>query len=138
MPTVTVEGKVTLQQAATALQDKLGSRYEITTHGSGAQQALKVKQSAASTATVHLDQDGYATTFHVHGGGLVISRMVNEFGIAKKVAASNRGSLRRPSRQLTVAEPTTVAPSTSIVRDGPVQPEPARGDRFAAASIMCT
>ena len=86
MPTVTVEGSVTLQQAATALQDKLGSRYEVTTHGSGAQQALKVKQSAASTATVHLDQDGNATTFHVHGGGLVISRMVNEFGIAKKVA----------------------------------------------------
>ena len=85
MPTVTVEGSVTLQQAATALQDKLGSRYEITTHGSGTQQALKVKQSAASTATVHLDQDGNATTFHIHGGGLVISRMVNEFGIAKKV-----------------------------------------------------
>jgi hypothetical protein len=87
MPTVTVEGSVTLQQAATALQDKLGSRYEITTHGSGTQQALKVKQSAAATATVHLDQDGNATTFHVHGG-LVISRMVNEFGIAKKVAVT--------------------------------------------------
>jgi hypothetical protein len=27
------------------------------------------------------------TTFRVHGSGLVISRMVNEFGIAKKVAA---------------------------------------------------
>ena len=35
-----------------------------------------------------MDQDGNATTFHVHGGGLVISRMVNEFGIAKKVAAT--------------------------------------------------
>ena len=88
MPTVTVEQPVTLQQAAAALKDKLGSRYEVTAHGSGAQEALKVKQSAASTATVHLDQDGNATTFHVHGGGLVISRMVNEFGIAKKVAAT--------------------------------------------------
>ena len=88
MPTVTVEQTVTLQQAAAALKDKLGSRYEVTTHGSGAQEALKVKQSAASTATVHLDRDGNATTFHVHGGGLVISRMVNEFGIAKKVAAT--------------------------------------------------
>ena len=37
---------------------------------------------------MHLDQDGNATTFHVHGGGLVISRMVNEFGIAKKVTAT--------------------------------------------------
>ncbi|MFY9929412.1 MAG: hypothetical protein WAK82_15520 [Streptosporangiaceae bacterium] len=88
MPTVTVEGSVTLQQAATALQGKLGSLYEITTHGSGIQQALKVEQPAASTATVHLDQDGNATTFHVHGGGLIISRIVNEFGIAKKVAAT--------------------------------------------------
>jgi hypothetical protein len=88
MPTVTVEASVTLQQAATALQDKLGSRYEVSTHGSGAQQALKIRQSAASTATVHLDQEANATTFHVHGGGLVISRMVNEFGIAKKVAAA--------------------------------------------------
>src|SRR6516225_8730262 len=88
MPTVTVEGNVTLQQAATALRDRLGSRYEVTTRGSGAGQALKVKQSAAATATVHLDQDGNTTTFHVHGGGLVISRMINEFGIAKRVAAA--------------------------------------------------
>jgi hypothetical protein len=88
MPTVRVEQPVTLQQAAAALKDKLGSRYEVTKHGSGAQEALKVKQSAASTATVHVDLDGNATMFHVHGGGLVISRMVNEFGIAKKVAAT--------------------------------------------------
>jgi hypothetical protein len=88
MPTVTVEESVTLQQAATALKGRLGSRYEVTTHGSGTREALKVKQSAASTATVHLEQDGNATTFHVHRGGLVISRMVNEFGIAKKVAAA--------------------------------------------------
>jgi hypothetical protein len=86
MPTVTVPEPVTLQQAATALQDKLGNGYEITTHGSGAQEALKVKQSVASTATVHLTRDGDATVFHVHGGGLVISRMINEFGIAKKAA----------------------------------------------------
>ena len=92
MPTVTVKGAVTLQEAAKALQDRLGSGYEVTTHGSGAQEALKVKQSAASTATVHLDPDGNATVFHVHGGGLVISRMVNEFGVAKKVAAAIEGA----------------------------------------------
>jgi hypothetical protein len=97
MPTVTVEGNVTLQQAATALRDRLGSRYEVTTRGSGAGQALKVKQSAASTATVQLDQDGNATTFHVHGGCLVISRMVNEFGIAKKVASTIQEAFARPA-----------------------------------------
>jgi hypothetical protein len=88
MPSVTIEGPVTVQETAKALQEKLGSRYEVTTHGSGSQEGLKVKQSAAATATVHLTRDGDATTFHVHGGGLVISRMVNEFGIAKKVAAA--------------------------------------------------
>ena len=46
--------------------------------------------------TVHLDRDGNATTFHVHGGGLVISRMVNEFGIAKKVAATIEESFGTP------------------------------------------
>jgi hypothetical protein len=47
MPTVTVSESVTLQQAATALQDKLGDGYENTTHGSGAHEAL----SPASTAS---------------------------------------------------------------------------------------
>jgi hypothetical protein len=89
MPTVTVERSVTLQETATALQDKLGDRYQVTTtHASGTPQGLKVKQSAASTATVRLDQNGNATTFRVHGGGLIISRIVNELGIAKKVAAA--------------------------------------------------
>jgi hypothetical protein len=88
MCTVTVDGPVAVQEVATALQEKLGKRYEVTTRGSGNQEALKVKQSAAVTATVHLDQDGSSTTFHVHCGGLVISRKVNEFGIAKRVATA--------------------------------------------------
>jgi hypothetical protein len=86
MPTVTIDRAVTIHDTAEALRNTLGDRYEITTHGHGGQEALKVKQSAAVLATVHLDQDSATTTFHVHGGGLVISRMVNEFGIAKKVA----------------------------------------------------
>jgi hypothetical protein len=86
MPTVVIDRSVTIQDTAQALQQKLGARYEITTHGQGPQEALKVKQSAAALATVHLDQGDNSTTFHVHGGGLVISRMINEFGIAKKVA----------------------------------------------------
>jgi hypothetical protein len=97
MPTVTVKGSITAQQAATALQDKLGQRYEVTTHGSGAQESLKVKQSAVATATVRLDQAGDATTFHVHGGGVIISRMVNELGIAKKVATAIEEALGTPS-----------------------------------------
>jgi hypothetical protein len=41
---------------------------------------------------VHLDLDGSTTTFHVHGGGLVISRMINEF--AKWVAAAIEEAFR--------------------------------------------
>jgi hypothetical protein len=93
MPTVTVDKAVTIEETAEALREKLGSRYEVTTHGTGAKEALKVKQSAAALATVHLNQDGTTTTFHVHGGGLVISRMINEFGIAKRVAAAIKDSL---------------------------------------------
>lgn len=86
MPTLTVNGSVTLQEAVDALHGKLGDHYEVTTtRRHGAQEALKVTQSAASIATVRLDQDEHATTFHIHGGGLLISRMVNELGIAKKV-----------------------------------------------------
>jgi hypothetical protein len=88
MPTVTVKESVSAQETAEALQNKLGKHYEVTTHGEGAQQTVKVKQSAASIATVHLDKGGNATTFHVHGGGLIISRLVNELGIAKKVATA--------------------------------------------------
>jgi hypothetical protein len=92
MPTVTVDKPVTLQATAEAIREKLGSRYEVTTHGSGAKEALRVKRSAATLATVRLDQEGTSTTFHVHGGGLVISRLINEFGIAKKVAAAIKDS----------------------------------------------
>jgi len=88
MPSVTIAGPVDPQQAAQALQDRLGSRYQVTTHGSGSQQALTVKQSAVTSATVRLDRDGNSTTFHMHGGGLIVSRIVNELGIAKKVAAA--------------------------------------------------
>jgi hypothetical protein len=96
MPTVTIEEPVTLQEAATALQEKLGDRYEVTTQGSGPDEALKVKQSAAATATVHLNRDGNTTTFRVHGGGIIITRMVNEFGVAKKVAATIKEAFGAP------------------------------------------
>ena len=88
MPTVTVKGFVSPHDAAEALRGQLGSQYEIATHGNGDQEMLTVRQSATATATVRLGQDGSATTFHIHGGGLIVSRLVNELGIAKKVATA--------------------------------------------------
>jgi hypothetical protein len=94
MPTVTIEKPVSLQETAEALQDSLGSDYNVTTPGGG---EVRVKHSVASTATVHLSREDNSTTFHVHGGGLVISRMVNERGIAKKVAETIKEALEGPS-----------------------------------------
>jgi hypothetical protein len=90
MPTVTTQEPVTLQDTAKALQDRLGSHYEVTTDDGD---DIKVKQSAVATATVHMSHDGKSTTFHVHGGGLVISRLINEMVIAKKVAATIKETL---------------------------------------------
>ena len=117
MPTVTIEGPVTLQETAMALQRKLGNRYEVTTQGSGSDGALKVKQSAAATATVHLSRDGTATKFQVHGGGLVISRLVNEFGIAKKVAATIQEAFATPP-----SADTSPDTSPDISADPPADP----------------
>jgi hypothetical protein len=90
MPTVTIDKPVSLQDTAKALEDSLGSGYNVTTPGSG---EVKVKHSVASTATVRLSRQDNSTTFHVQGGGLVISRMINEKGIAKKVAEAIKESL---------------------------------------------
>jgi hypothetical protein len=49
------------------LKAQLGSGYDV------------AEQSAASTATVCLEQVGSAMTFHVHGGGLVFSRSINGY-----------------------------------------------------------
>ena len=89
MPTVTIERFVTMQDTAEALRQKLGDRFQVTIHGQGNQEtSLKVKRSATSIAVVHLDQNIGTTTFRIAGGGLVISRLINEFGIAKKVATA--------------------------------------------------
>ena len=49
---------------------------------------------ALALAVVHLADDGDTTIFRVHGGGLIIGRVVNELGIARKVRATLRDSLR--------------------------------------------
>jgi hypothetical protein len=91
MPTVTIERFVTKQDTADALRQKLGARFQVTIQGHE-EAALKVKQSVLSIATVHLDQTSSTSTFRISGGGLVISRLINEFGIAALEEAS---SLRR-------------------------------------------
>lgn len=90
MATATIPGAITPEQAAGALREQLGSTYTVTQHG---RNSLTVKHGSLAFATVHLDQDGTATAFRVHGGGLIIGRIVNELGIARTVTAAIRESL---------------------------------------------
>jgi hypothetical protein len=92
MPSATIPKQVTQEQAVDALREQLGSGYKITPQGTD---SLTVKHGALSFATVHLgqDDDGTATTFNVHGGGLIVTRLVNEFGIARTVTEAIKESL---------------------------------------------
>ena len=90
MPSATISRAMTPQQAADALKQQLGSGYNITSHPSG---SLTIKHGSLAFATVRLARDGDATTFRVHGGGLIVGRIVNEFGIARTVTGALRESL---------------------------------------------
>jgi hypothetical protein len=85
MPTATIPRAITPQEAAEALQRRLGNGYKVTPQGSD---SLSVKHGSLSFATVRLDRNGDATTFHVHGGGLIVGRIVNELNIARTVTAA--------------------------------------------------
>jgi len=90
MPTATIPRAITPEQAADALREQLGSGYKVTPHGTG---SLTVKHGGLAFATVHLNRDVNATTFRVHGGGLIVGRIVNEFGIARTVTEALKESL---------------------------------------------
>jgi len=90
MPSATIPRTITPQQAADALKEQLGSGYKVTPHGTD---SLTVKHGGLAFATVHLNRDGNATTFRVHGGGLIVGRIVNEFGIARTVTEAIKESL---------------------------------------------
>jgi hypothetical protein len=90
MPSATVPRAISPQQAADALKEQLGSGYKVTPHGTD---SLTVKHSGLAFATVHLNRDGNATTFRVHGGGLIVGRIINEFGIARTVTEALKESL---------------------------------------------
>ena len=93
MPKVTVERDVSIQDTAVALREKLGGGYEVSSHGQGGKETLRVKESAASVAIVRLDHQENRTTFHVRGGGFLISRLINELGVAKRVARALESAL---------------------------------------------
>jgi len=93
MPSTTIQREVSSQQAADALQAQLGSGYRVTRRGND---SLSVKHGSMAFATVRMHWAGDATAFRVHGGGLIINRIVNEFGIARTVTGALTESLEPP------------------------------------------
>jgi len=92
MPSATIPKGITPQEAAEALRQQLGSGYKVTPHSGGSRDKLTVSHGGLAFASVHLVRSGNATTFHIHGGGLIVGRLVNEFGIARTVTAAIRES----------------------------------------------
>ena len=89
MPSATISRTITSDEAADAIQEKLGNGYKVARRGGG---SLSVHHGALAFATVRLGRDGDATTFHVHGSGMIINRIVNEFGIARTVTGAIKDS----------------------------------------------
>ena len=60
--------------------------------------SLTLERGTLSGAKVHIKSDAGTTQFHVHGTGIIIGRIVNEFGIARRVASAiAKSSLARSS-----------------------------------------
>jgi len=91
MPSVTMPRAITPSEGAGALQQQHDTGYQVTPHRND---SLAVKHGSLAFATVRLSRDGNVTTFRVHGGGLIIGRIVNEFAIARTVAATIKEAFR--------------------------------------------
>jgi hypothetical protein len=92
MPSVTINHTdVPLQSAAGTLRRELGDRYTVTAH-EGSHPTLKVSTSPLVYANVRMSEEADGTRFKVHGGGILVGRVINEYTIARKVAAALRQS----------------------------------------------
>jgi hypothetical protein len=91
MPTVPVKPGTTEAEVVSALQDALGSDYSVSAKESS-KEIIQVEKSALSTAHVKLERTPTETKAHVHGGGIIIGRIINELVLANKVAKAIKDS----------------------------------------------
>lgn len=91
MPHVTIPRAVATDDAARALREHLGGSYSVIEYPG--RSTLSVRHGTLATATVRLVKEGDATAFRVHGSGLIIGRIMNEFGIARTLATAIRDSV---------------------------------------------
>jgi len=88
MATICVNGEVSVEDAQRVLSERLGTRYQVIEGKGGSE--LIVKRNAIAYAPVRMSWSDGTTTFEVHGSGLVALRVVNAFGIARRVTAAVR------------------------------------------------
>lgn len=90
MPRVTINRSVTTEEAADALRDRLPS-YKVRVDPQGSSDTIRIGRGMAS-ATVRVYASDDSTELVVHGFGIIISRLINEFGLARRVADTLRDS----------------------------------------------
>ena len=92
MPSVTVQREdVTSDEAIEALRTELGDHYTLKRSG-GSGDVFTVKTSTMAYAKVHVHRQPGGTKFRVSGGGIIIGRIINEFGIARRVVVAIKQS----------------------------------------------
>jgi hypothetical protein len=96
MSSITVDRTVSLEEATNALRSELGDRYQLKPTRKGDKETIRVSH-ALETATVHLVPKGGATTFKVHGGGLIVNRIINELSLSRKVCRAIGNGVETPS-----------------------------------------
>lgn len=92
MATFTVERDVSLDEVADVLRQGLGERYRVNPRRS-AHEGIGVAHGM-QTANVRVDRSNGSTTFRIHGGGFIASRLVNELGFARRVGSAIRDGLK--------------------------------------------
>jgi len=80
---------VTPGEVATVLSRRLGSGYQVESSGD---HRITVRKSPLMYANISIADQPGASVFRVHGGGLLVLRIVNTFSTARRVADALRRS----------------------------------------------
>jgi hypothetical protein len=90
MPKVRVPRKnVTAGELVTVLSRRLGPAYQVHDNDHG---RIIVRKSPMAYATISITDTPGTSVFRVHGGGLLVLRIANTFGTARRVADALRRS----------------------------------------------
>lgn len=82
MPTTRVDREVSLEEAESVLSEALGAAYHVSRKPPS---SLVVRRNGLVGATVRVGWTGGTTTFKVSGTGLILARVANSLGIARRV-----------------------------------------------------